>query len=682
MQITDSIRILKGVGEKVEQNLNKLSIHTIEDLMEFYPRTYVTYEEPIYLEDVVVGKRQAVFGWLQKSPSRIPGGRVEKTIALLNEGSNKLQLIWYRMPYLRKQLIIGKNYIFHGVVKDKNGQWTMEQPEIYEPDNYMLLQSKILPVYSLTEGVRQKLLAKLTRQILDQNTLFHDYLPEDLRIELELAEYNYALEQIHYPKDWETLKIARKRLAFDEFFLFALSIQRLKTTKQSTNSSHMVSSKIWADLFLESLSYRLTNAQMKSWTEIYNDLASEKVMNRLLQGDVGSGKTVIAQLALLTMVESGFQGCLMVPTEVLAKQHYDSFVNDFKLISKKVGQDIRIGLLTGSLTAKEKREIYKAISMHEIDILIGTHAVIQDKVKFSNLGIVITDEQHRFGVNQREWLLDKGVYPHVLVMSATPIPRTLAIILYGDLDISVIDELPASRKPIKNCVVGTSYRPAAYNFIQNQVKNGRQVYIICPMVEESEFMDLENVIDYTDKLKKILPSNIRVEYLHGKMKNKEKEMIMERYYNKEIDVLVSTTVIEVGINVPNATVMMVENSERFGLAQLHQLRGRIGRGEEQSYCIFMQGSDSEKAKKRLNILVESNDGFYIASEDLKLRGPGDMFGIKQSGLIDFHIADLYQDSDLLKLAGECAKRYETHIPSDLLRRIERYMQLSENDIIL
>ena len=682
MYITDSIRTLKGVGEKVEDKLNKLGIYSVEDLLEYYPRTYQVYDEPVDLSEVKPGKRVAIKGCLHKSLSRIPGGRVEKTTGQLVDGGYKLQLLWYRMPYIRKQLVCGKCYIFYGSVKEKNGQWIMEQPEVFEPESYVRLQHEIQPVYSLTEGVNQKLLGKLTKQVLESDVLFEDYLPEELRMQLNLAEYNYALQHIHYPKDWDALKIARRRLGFDEFFLFALAIRRFKSSRERSINTHLVSANKWANQFIQLLPYNLTNGQVTAWNEIYADFLGQKVMNRLLQGDVGSGKTVIAQLALLTIVEAGYQGCLMAPTEVLAKQHFDNFVKDFDRFKEQTGISIRCELLTGSTKAKEKRQIYDALQNHQIDILIGTHAVIQEQVQFKNLGLVITDEQHRFGVNQREWLLDKGNMPHVLVMSATPIPRTLAIILYGDLDISVIKELPAKRKPIKNCVVDTNYRPAAYRFIQSQVEQGHQVYVICPMVEESEFMDLENVLDYTAKLKNVLPSFIRVDYLHGKMTGKEKEAIMSRFYAHEMDVLVSTTVIEVGINVPNATVMMVENAERFGLAQLHQLRGRVGRGDAQSYCIFLQSGKSESAKERLEILVESNDGFYIASEDLKLRGPGDMFGIKQSGLIDFHIADLYQDTDLLKLAGECAEEYKDVLPANLMRRMNRYMSLSGKEIVL
>lgn len=682
MHMTDSVRTLKGVGEKVEKSLNKLEIYTIEDLLEYYPRTYQTYNEPVELSEIVPGKRQAVRGWLHRSLTRIPGGRVEKTSGILIDGEHRLQLIWYRMPYLKKQILTGKAYVFYGMVHEKNGQWTMEQPEIFEPEKYEKVQKEIQPVYSLTEGVHQKMLGKLIRQILDEEGLFEDYLPEELRCELSLAEYNYALHHIHYPKDWDSLKTARRRLGFDEFFLFALAIRRMKTKRERSLNIHSICSSNWAECFITQLPYQLTSAQMRAWKEILGDFSGKTVMNRLLQGDVGSGKTVIAQLALLTAAESGYQGCLMAPTEVLARQHYDNFTKDFERFYEKTGIRVRCGLLTGSMKAGEKRRMYDALKNHEVDVLIGTHAVIQEKVHFHKLGIVITDEQHRFGVHQREWLLDKGELPHVLVMSATPIPRTLAIILYGDLDISVIDELPAKRKPIKNCVVDTGYRPAAYRFIEKQAAQGHQIYIICPMVEESEFMDLENVLDYTEKIRKILPPAIKVDYLHGRMSGAQKEEIMDRFYRREIQVLVSTTVVEVGINVPNATVMMVENAERFGLAQLHQLRGRVGRGDAQSYCIFVQSGKSQSAKERLEILVKSNDGFYIAGEDLKLRGPGDMFGLRQSGLMDFHIADLYQDRDLLKLAGECAGKYENKIPDNLLRRMDRYMCMSAKDIIL
>lgn len=449
----------------------------------------------------------------------------------------------------------------------------------------------------------------------------------------------------------QELLTARKRLVFDEFLLFVLAIQLLKEkTEEAPNTFPM--KPVWTtEEIIEGLPYDLTGAQKNVWHEIERDLSGHKLMSRLVQGDVGSGKTVIAFLAMVLSAENGFQSALMVPTEVLANQHYEGFL---RLMEEQNIASCHPVLLTGSTTARQKREIYQKIADGEVNVIIGTHALIQEKVEYKNLGLVITDEQHRFGVRQREALTTRGNPPHVLVMSATPIPRTLAIILYGDLDISIIDELPAKRLPIKNCVVGTSYRPKAYSFIEKQVQMGRQAYVICPMVEESEGLEAENVTDYARKLQEVLPGEIKVEILHGKMKPKEKNRIMEAFASGEIQVLVSTTVVEVGVNVPNATVMMVENAERFGLAQLHQLRGRVGRGEHQSYCIFIQGNNEENTSKRLKILNESNDGFYIAGEDLKLRGPGDLFGIRQSGLMEFKIGDIYNDAGILKNANEAA----------------------------
>ena len=404
------------------------------------------------------------------------------------------------------------------------------------------------------------------------------------------------------------------------------------------------------EAFVQGLPYQLTNAQQKVWTEILRDISGDTAMSRLVQGDVGSGKTIVAVLALMTAALNGYQGAMMAPTEVLARQHYESVTSLFETYGIK----IKVVLLTGSMTAKEKRRAYDRIECGYAKIIIGTHALIQGAVNYDCLALVVTDEQHRFGVKQREAFARKGGVPHVLVMSATPIPRTLAIILYGDLDISVIDELPANRLPIKNCVVDTGYRQTAYTFMKKQVAEGRQCYVICPMVEESESIEAENVIDYASMLQSEMGDGICVTYLHGKMRQTEKDDIMDRFGRNEIQILVSTTVIEVGIDVPNAAVMMVENAERFGLAQLHQLRGRVGRGSHQSYCIFMSGSKSKETKERLSILNKSNDGFKIASEDLRLRGPGDLFGIRQSGLMDFRLGDVYQDAKILQMANEAA----------------------------
>ena len=458
------------------------------------------------------------------------------------------------------------------------------------------------------------------------------------------------MKGIHFPLSKENYYHARERFVFEEFFLFVMALRHLKAEESRAENTLQIQKKEEVEAFIKKLPYELTNAQKKVWKEISDDMSGTYVMSRLVQGDVGSGKTILAVLALMLAGFNGCQGALMAPTEVLARQHFETVKELF------LTYDIPLTplLLTGSMKAKEKREAYAQIENGEADIIIGTHALIQDKVNYHNLGLVVTDEQHRFGVRQRETLAGKGTCPHILVMSATPIPRTLGIILYGDLDISAVDELPANRLPIKNCVVDTGYRKTAYQFMKKQVLEGRQCYVICPMVEESEHMEAENVIDYAAVLQEALGDEIKVGYLHGKMKQTEKDRIMEAFARREIGILVSTTVIEVGINVPNATVMMVENAERFGLAQLHQLRGRVGRGEHQSYCIFMTASKSRETKERLEILNHSNDGFYIANEDLKLRGPGDLFGIRQSGVMDFKLGDIFQDAKILQNANEAA----------------------------
>jgi ATP-dependent DNA helicase RecG len=527
----------------------------------------------------------------------------------------------------------------------------MEQPEIFYPSE--LYEEKIntlQPNYALTAGLTNNAVVKAMKQAISYLDLKQDFLPPDVRTRYHLAEYNYAIQGIHFPVDKEEFYTARERLVFEEFLVFILALRQMKEKNEKSKNSFSFAIAEPVEQFMHKLPYELTGAQQKVWEEIKADLNGAHVMSRLVQGDVGSGKTIIALLGLLLAAVNGYQGALMAPTEVLAKQHFESICE----MLEKHQIPVCVELLTGSMTAKEKRMAYERIASGEAQIIVGTHALIQEKVEYHDLALVVTDEQHRFGVKQREALTTRGNPPNILVMSATPIPRTLAIILYGDLDISIIDELPAKRLPIKNCVVNTSYRPKAYAFIQRQVREGRQAYIICPMVEESEGLDAENVLDYTRKLKGIFPSDINVSFLHGKMKPKEKNEIMEKFAANEIQVLVSTTVVEVGVNVPNATVMMVENAERFGLAQLHQLRGRVGRGEYQSYCIFIQGSDEETTSKRLDILNKSNDGFYIAGEDLKLRGPGDLFGIRQSGDMEFRIGDIYNDSTILKSASEAA----------------------------
>lgn len=645
------LRELKGVGEKTEKLFQKIGITTAEELLRYYPRTYDIYEEPVEIasaeEDKTVSIRVTIATGIYINQVR----NLQVLTTTVTDASGRLPVAWFNAPYLRGTLKKGSVFILRGKIIRKKGRPQMEHPEIFTPAAYEEIIHSMQPVYGLTKGLSNKMITKLVHQILDTRPLHGEYLPEEIRERYQLADANYAIRTIHFPKNMQELLTARKRLVFDEFLLFVLAIQLLKEkTEEAPNTFPM--KPVWTtEEIIEGLPYDLTGAQKNVWHEIERDLSGHKLMSRLVQGDVGSGKTVIAFLAMVLSAENGFQSALMVPTEVLANQHYEGFL---RLMEEQNIASCHPVLLTGSTTARQKREIYQKIADGEVNVIIGTHALIQEKVEYKNLGLVITDEQHRFGVRQREALTTRGNPPHVLVMSATPIPRTLAIILYGDLDISIIDELPAKRLPIKNCVVGTSYRPKAYSFIEKQVQMGRQAYVICPMVEESEGLEAENVTDYARKLQEILPGEIKVEILHGKMKPKEKNRIMEAFASGEIQVLVSTTVVEVGVNVPNATVMMVENAERFGLAQLHQLRGRVGRGEHQSYCIFIQGNNEENTSKRLKILNESNDGFYIAGEDLKLRGPGDLFGIRQSGLMEFKIGDIYNDAGILKNASEAA----------------------------
>ena len=644
-----SLRTLKGVGEKTEKLFWKVGIYDTDDLLHYYPRNYDEYETPVDIAELKEGTVQAVSAAVC-SGVYVNSVKGRQIISVnIADQSGKFPVVWFNLPYLKKTLRKGSWFVFRGRIVRKQGKLEMEHPEIFTPSAYEEILHHLQPIYGLTAGLSNKTVVKMITQLLESVPTQSEYLPEEFRERYELADINYALRTIHFPPNKEELLVSRKRLVFDEFFLFILSVRKMKEKTEETPNCFPVRETWLTEEIIERLPYSLTGAQLNAWHEIERDLAGRRMMSRLVQGDVGSGKTILAFLAMCLVADNGYQAALMAPTEVLARQHYEGF----QKLMEEQNLSFPTVLLTGSDTAREKRLAYAKIASGEALIIIGTHALIQEKVEYANLALVITDEQHRFGVKQREALTTRGNPPNVLVMSATPIPRTLAIILYGDLDISVIDELPARRLPIKNCVVNTSYRPKAYSFIERQVREGRQAYVICPMVEESEGMEAENVLDYTEKLRENLSSDIRIEYLHGKMKAKEKNVVMEAFAQGTIQVLVSTTVVEVGVNVPNATVMMVENAERFGLAQLHQLRGRVGRGEYQSYCIFIQGNQ-EQVSKRLEILNKSNDGFYIAGEDLKLRGPGDLFGIRQSGDMEFKIGDIYNDSAILTKASEAA----------------------------
>lgn len=673
MRPQDSITTIKGIGEKTAKTFEKLGIQTVENLLEHYPRSYEVFEPPVPITTLQEGNVVSIEGSVCTNVEAKRIRNLQIISCRVKDSTANIQLTWFNMPYLKTSLKLGYKFIFRGKVVRKNGMLTIEQPKIMNREEYAKQLKVMQPIYSLTEGITNHTIGKAIKLAFEAMEFDEDYLPKSIAKQYGLIGRKAALKEIHFPKNKEKVIVARRRLIFDEFFLFSLALRALKENKKVWENDFVMKPCEACVQMEENLPYELTHAQKKVWQEIKQDMASNVVMNRLVQGDVGSGKTVIAALALLMVVQNGYQGNLMVPTEVLAKQHYE----ELKKLYEPFG--IRVELLVGSMTATKKRDAYQRIKNHEVDVVVGTHALIQEKVEYNNLALVITDEQHRFGVRQREVLQEKGNHPHVLVMSATPIPRTLAIILYGDLDISVIDELPARRLPIKNCVVDTNWRPNAYRFIETEVRNGRQAYVICPMVEESETIEAENVIEYTEKLKEVLPMAFQIEYLHGKMKPKEKNEIMERFASGQIQVLVSTTVVEVGVNVPNATVIMIENAERFGLAQLHQLRGRVGRGAYQSYCILVNGLPGRETKERLEILNKSNDGFFIASEDLKLRGPGDMFGIRQSGDMEFKIGDIFTDAETLKEANDAMKNLTDSQLEEILdknealrKRIETY----------
>lgn len=642
---------LKGIGEKTEKLFYKAGIEKVNDLLRYYPRYYDVFEEPVLIRDLECDRTQAIKGTVVREVSvkRVRNLQVV-TGYLRDERGDAIKATWFNSPYLKGKLTIGSTFIFRGFVKENYSNFSIEQPKIFGIAEYNKKKGEMQPVYPLVSGLTNNMVQKAVKQAI-KLVETEEFLPEKIRNKYGLEGLQQAIEHIHYPTDKNQLYSARKRLIFDEFFMFIYNIRNLKDKNTEIHNRHILEEPKEVKTLINNLPYELTNAQNRTWEEIKRDISSTKVMNRLIQGDVGSGKTIIAFFALITAALNNGQGAMMAPTEVLARQHYDNLIE----LIKEHNINVNPVVLVGSMTAKEKREAYKVIESGDADIIIGTHALIQEKVNYNNLTMVVTDEQHRFGVRQREAISEKGEHPHIMVMSATPIPRTLAIIMYGDLDISVIDELPANRLPIANCVVGTDYRPNAYDFMTKQIAKGRQVYVICPTVEYSEAVEGENVIEYAEKLKRIMPVSVNIEFLHGRMKPAEKNEIMDRFANNQIQILVSTTVVEVGVNVPNATVMMVENAERFGLAQLHQLRGRVGRGKYQSYCIFINGSGKKEALERLNILCKSNDGFLIANEDLKLRGPGDFFGVRQSGDFEFRLGDIMNDANILKQASEAVE---------------------------
>jgi len=649
MKPYDSVDTIKGVGDKTKQLFEKIGIHTVWDLLCHYPTGYERFEPPVPIEQA--GKKGVAT--VEASVISVSNVRQVRNMSIVScdvkDPSGVLKLTWFNQNYILNRLRPGYHYLIRGKVeRDRTGRLSMTQPVLYTREEYEKLLKNLAPKYALTKGLTHKAIAKAMQDAFSAVSDKKEEIPTAILKKYGLMKEKDALREIHFPKTEETVVDARKTLAFREFFWFLFFMNSQKENDEKVRSEYIVSSHEYSEKMRASLPYSLTGDQSLTFEAVRNDMSSGYRMSRLVQGDVGSGKTVIAALALADIVGNGFQGALMAPTEVLAWQHYE----EMKRLFEPLG--VKTVVLTGSTKAKERREILAQIENGEAGVIVGTHALIGEKVNYRSLGLVITDEQHRFGVKQREGLQSKGQEPHILVMSATPIPRSLALIMYGDMDISVIKELPKNRLPIKNCLVDTSYRPKAHAFIEKEVKAGHQAFIICPMVEEGEEErdDLQNVKEYESVLRENIGSDIRVQILHGRMKSAEKDRIMEQFASGESDVLISTTVVEVGINVPNATVMLIENAERFGLAALHQLRGRIGRGSAQGYCIFISADDRPETMERLGILNSSNDGFFIASEDLRLRGPGDMFGIRQSGDMAFKIADIYSDADILSQAKE------------------------------
>jgi len=645
------VQKVKGVGQARAKLLYKLGIYNIEDIITYYPRDYEDRSKFKKICEIEDGESCAFEGIVV---SKVLEHRLRKGLTLykvrIKDETGTITAVWFNQHYIGKVLRVGESYIFFGKIAGRYNNLEVQNP-VYEKqeDGEAKNILKIVPVYSSTANLSQNIIRSTIYNALDMvSGKLVEYLPRNILREYRLSEINYSIQQIHFPRSDEDFKNARYRLVFEELFMLQLCLLSVKKAFENDKKGIRFSKVPDMEEFIDKLPFKLTGAQKRVFGEIERDMEKSCVMNRLVQGDVGSGKTIVAVLALFKAVRNGYQGALMVPTAILAEQHYQ-FVSS---IMEAYG--IKTALLTGSQTKKQKGEILEGIKSGDIDILIGTHALIEDNIEFANLGLVITDEQHRFGVRQRMLLSKKGEAPDVIVMTATPIPRTLALILYGDLDISIIDELPPGRKPVKTYAVDESMRDRINGFIRKEVSEGRQVYIVCPLVEESDEIDVKSAVQHAKDLAEKDFKELRVGLLHGKMKSKEKEEVMKNFVEGRIDILVSTTVIEVGVNVPNASIMVVENAERFGLAQLHQLRGRVGRGGHQSYCILFNEGKTEVCRERMKIMQKTNDGFLISEKDLELRGPGEFFGTRQHGIPELKIANLYRDIDILKKAQEAA----------------------------
>ena len=639
---------LKGIGEKTEELFSKLGISDVEDLLMFFPRDYEMFFPPSCISEIGYKTSATIKGaFVQNMRERKVNKLKISSTVFRDEIGGSIAVTWFNSPFMKNALDKSAMYVLKGRVSRKYNIPEISQPKVYRLDEYQALIGSMQPIYPLTKGLSNNLVTKAVRSALGTGAFFNISLEPALPLSVEekfgLLDRASAIKNLHFPENDDLFKKALTRMSFEEIFKF-IYLTKSNGTVEKNDSEYPVKHSEKTEQFINELPFKLTESQKKVFKELSDDMASGKVMNRLLEGDVGSGKTIVAILCLMDACFNGYQGALMAPTEVLAEQHYNTICNFFK------EHDIKLNaaLLTGSMSKLEKQVVYDALSDGRANIVVGTHALIQEKVKYKNLALVITDEQHRFGTNQRKALKEKGKEPHSIVMSATPIPRTLGLIIYGNMDISIIDSKPENRLRIKNAVVDDSFHENAYRFIEKQVRCGHQAYIICPLVEYTEGMEAQNVADYAEMLKGIMPPDIKIGQLTGPMPPEKKNKIMTDFKNKEIDILVSTTVVEVGVDVPNASVMMIEDANRFGLAALHQLRGRVGRGEHQSYCIFVSDDKSKEAIQRLNILNESNDGFKIASQDFKMRGPGELFGTKQSGALSFKNFDISRDEQIAK----------------------------------
>ncbi|HBE9812652.1 TPA: ATP-dependent DNA helicase RecG [Clostridioides difficile] len=650
MDLYKDVQYVKGIGPKKADKLNKLGIFTLKDLLYYFPRQFEDRNNLKKIAQLEDGEKVTIKAVISSINTFSPKEGMTLTKIDVKDETGSAKLVFFNKSYIKNTFRPGDSILVFGKVKKKFNNLELTSCELEYLTNSPKNTCRFMPVYQLTYGITNKEIMSIIRTVLeDKELIIQEYMPQRIIEKYRLCSIDFAVRNIHSPSSKESLKIALYRIVFEELLILQLGLFVFKSGRNKEDGIKFETSKDLKKI-ISALPFKLTKAQNRALDEIIQDMNLEKIMNRLVQGDVGSGKTVVALLALANCVLNGYQGALMAPTEILAGQHYISLTESLKDFG------INVGLLIGSLTKKQKDTVLEQIKNNEIDILIGTHALIEDKVEFNNIGLVITDEQHRFGVMQRSKLSLKGANPDILVMTATPIPRTLALILYGDLDISIIDELPPGRQPIETIAIEKSKRDRAYNnLVRREVESGRQVYIVCPLVEESEAIEAKSAVELVEELRAEYFHDLRLGLLHGKMKSSEKDEVMRLFKNKEIDILVSTTVIEVGVNVPNATLMIIENAERFGLAQLHQLRGRVGRGSHKSYCVLIYDSKTDVCRQRMAIMEETNDGFKISEKDLEIRGPGEFFGTRQHGLPELKVANLFKHIKILKLAQQEAR---------------------------